>query len=109
MRTLHDNLDARRAELGYTIAQVHAKLALMGLKLSPSTVGHWFTGRGKPRKMEHLKALCEVLETSISVMAGEDPEFARNGFESTLLKEIRNMSPAQREAMLALIKANNGL
>lgn len=107
MRTLHENLEARRKELGMTIAKVHAKLALKGVNLSASTVGHWFNGRGKPREMDHLKALCEVLETSISEMAGEDPEFARNGFESTLLKEIRNMRQAQREAMLAMIKANN--
>jgi len=56
--------------------------------------------------MEHLKALCEVLETSISAMAGEDPEFAQNGFEAALLAEIRKMTPAQREAMLALIRAS---
>ena len=107
MRTLHENLEARRKELGMTISQVHAKLALKGVNVSASAVGHWFNGRGKPREMEHLKALCEVLESSISVMAGEDPEFARNGFESTLLKESRNMNPALREAVLAIIKANN--
>ena len=108
MRTLHENLDNRRLSLGLTIAQVHARLSVRGFSFNPSTVGHWFTGRGKPRKMEHLKALCEVLETSISEMAGEDPEFAQNGFESALLSEIRKMSPAQREAMLAMIRANNG-
>jgi transcriptional regulator with XRE-family HTH domain len=108
MRTLHENLELRKRELRLTIGQIHAKLALLGVNVSPSAVGHWFNGRGKPRDMDHLKALCEVLETSISVMAGEDPEFARNGFESTLLKESRNMNPAMREAVLAIIKANKG-
>lgn len=108
MRPLYVNLTVRRKELGLKIAEVHAKLTLLGHELSPSTVGHWFTKRGKPRNMEHLKALCQVLQTSISEMAGEDPEFAQNGFESTLLKESRGMSPAQREAILAIIKANKG-
>ena len=105
MRTLHENLAARRAALGLTIGDVHARLALKGVYLSASAVGHWFTGRGKPQKMEHLKALCEVLETSISEMAGEDPEFARNGQESVWLHDFRNMTPAQREAVLALVRS----
>ena len=108
MRPLYVNLNVRRKELGLTIAKIHEQLSLKGFELNPSTVGHWFTKRGKPREMEHLKALCEVLQTSISEMAGEDPEFAQNGFESTLLKESRTMSPAQREAILAIIKANKG-
>lgn len=58
--------------------------------------------------MDHLKALCEVLQTSISQMAGEDPEFAQDAFESVLLKEGRTLPASQREAVLALLRAMKG-
>lgn len=55
--------------------------------------------------MEHLKALCAVLETTISEMAGEDPQFAQNDFESLLLTESRSLAPEQREAVLAIVRS----
>ncbi len=109
MSALATNLDNRRRQLGLTLADVHADLSLKGVQVSPSTVGHWFTGERRPRQMEHLKALCEVLQTSISQMAGEDPEFAQDAFESVLLKEGRSLSVAQREAVLAMLHAMKAL
>ena len=104
MSELSDNLTNRKDELELSVPDVKTALELRGVKVAYSTLAAWFNGGRKPRKMDHLKALCEVLGTSISQMAGEDPEFAQNGFESTLLIESRSLPPAQREAVLALIR-----
>lgn len=105
MSELSDNLTSRRVALDLSVPQVVAALGLRGLTVAYSTVAAWFNGNRKPQKMDHLKLLCEVLQTSISEMAGEDPEFAQNSFESVLLKESRDLPPAQREAVLALIRS----
>lgn len=103
MSALSENLNRRRTELKLTVPDVTAELQRMGIEVAYSTVAAWFNGGRKPMAMDHLKALCAVLDTSISEMAGEDPEFAQNAFESTLLEESRALAPAQREAILAII------
>lgn len=103
MSTLSDNLNRRRLELKLSVPEVTAALQRLGTEVAYSTVAAWFNGGRKPREMEHLKALCVVLETTISEMAGEDPEFAQNAFEATLLEESRSLAPSQREAVLAII------
>lgn len=105
MSVLSQNLTDRLRDKRLKVADVVDELNRRGFNLAYSTVAAWFNGGRKPRKMEHLKALCEVLETSISEMAGEDPEFAQNAFESVLLQEGRRLAPAQREAILATIKS----
>ena len=105
MSLLSNNLKKRLAELNLNVPQVHKSLELLGIKVSYSAVAAWCNGGRRPREMEHLKALCTVLQTTISEMAGEDPEFARDSFESLLLIESRELDKAQREAVLAIVKS----
>ena len=103
MSALSDNLSKRRAELKLSVPDVTASLQRKGIEVAYSTVAAWFNGGRKPKDMEHLKALCAILDTSISEMAGEDPEFAQNAFEAKLLEETRGLDPVQREAIMAII------
>lgn len=105
MSILSQNLTTKREQLGLTVGAVVKELQRRGLVVGESTAYAWFNGGRKPRDMEHLKALCEVLQTSISEMAGEDPDFAQNAFESTLLSESRSLGDEQKEALLALMRS----
>ncbi|GAB2494116.1 hypothetical protein GCM10027266_09320 [Arenimonas alkanexedens] len=58
--------------------------------------------------MEHLKALCMVLETDLSALAGDEIEVANGKVEASVLRELRELSPAQREAVLALVRSMKG-
>lgn len=104
MSILSDNLSRQLASLKLGVPEVVAELNRRGHEVAYSTVAALFNGSRKPRKMEHLKALCEVLQTSISAMAGEDPDFAQDGFEKVLLAVARGLQTEQREAVLAIIK-----
>ena len=104
MSELSNNLFCRRVELGYSVPQVHKALGLIGVTVAESTVAAWFNGGRRPQDMQHLKALCKVLRTTISEMAGEDPEFAKNSLESALLAESREIDPSQLEAVLAIMR-----
>lgn len=105
MSIFSENLTARRAVLGLSVPDVTAALQRKGYEVAYPTVAAWFNGGRRPRSMEHLKALCAVLETTISEMAGEDPQFAQNDFESALLNESRGLAAEQREALLAIIRS----
>jgi len=103
MSILATNLTSRRVDLKLSVQDVTDALNRRGIDVAYSTVAAWFNGGRRPREMDHLKALCEELKTSISEMAGEDPAFAQNTFEAQLLEEARILAPMQQQAVLALI------
>lgn len=105
---LSDNLTNRREQLGLTVPEVHARLVRSGTEVAFSTVAGWFNGSRGVRSMEHLKALCKVLETDLNSLTGDDVEVAEGPEEVTLAREIRELRPAQREAVLALVRSMRG-
>lgn len=108
MSQLSSNLTARRDALGLTVPQVHAALTRAGTDVAESTVYGWFNGSRGIRKMEHLKALCAVLETDLNAMLGDEIEVAEGPVEATIVRELKDLQPAQREAVLALIRTMRG-
>lgn len=108
MSQLSDNLNARRDALGLTVPKVHAALLRAGIDVAESTVYGWFNGSRGVRKMEHLKALCAVLETDLSRMLGDEIEVAEGPLEAKIARELKTLQPAQREAVLALIRTMKG-
>lgn len=52
--------------------------------------------------MEHLKALCEVLDIRLSELVGES-DFAKDAKERLVLEAFREASPEQQELALALL------
>jgi transcriptional regulator with XRE-family HTH domain len=86
-----------------TYDQIAAQLQVLGVKVDGGAVGHWFTGRNKPG-VEELIALAKVMDTSISMLAGEDPQYAITGEQKLALEILSQMSPEQRQAFLAMGK-----
>lgn len=108
MTQLSDNLTARRDRLGMTVPEVHAAMNRLGFDVAFSTVAGWFNGNRGVRNMEHLKALCVVLQTDLNTLAGDEIEIADGKVEATVVRELREITPAQREAVLALIRSMKG-
>jgi transcriptional regulator with XRE-family HTH domain len=105
MSQLSDNLTSRRKQLGLEVADVHEALSRAGFDLAYSTVAGWLNGNRGVRKMEHLKALCAVLQTDLNTLAGDEVEVAEGKVESSVVREMRDLDPVQREAVLALVRS----
>ncbi len=100
MRPLHLKLhDARKAK-GMSIADVARAMP----EVSPSTVGHWFTGLRKPQ-LDNLRRLAEILEVSAAVLVADEPDYAHTAEEKLALQMMRGMTPELRQAMLAVMQA----
>jgi transcriptional regulator with XRE-family HTH domain len=107
MMRLHETLNARRIELGLTYEQVQERLdrypwpaGIAPPKLP--TVGHWFNGTRRPRNMQHLRGLCDVLDLSIDEAVKGAPNEAQTGVEQRMLDLLRSISDADGEMLLAM-------
>jgi transcriptional regulator with XRE-family HTH domain len=105
MSLLSDNLTLRRESLGLSVTDVHQALNRAGFPVAFSTVAGWFNGSRGVRKMEHLKALCAVLQTDLNTLAGDEVEVAEGKVEASVVREMRDLSETQREAVLALVRS----
>jgi len=107
MRPFHEVIDERRRQLGYTYEAVCGLLERYpwskGVK-APSlpTVGHWSNGIRRPRHMEHLRGLCEVLQLTIDEAAPGGQVSAITDTEAALLRIVRTLSDEQAQALLAV-------
>lgn len=106
MAAFNDNINARRLTLGLTYEEVFARMSERkysdGVKPpSLSAVGNWFNGQRRPRHMEHLVALCDVLQVSIDEVAAGSLEPVTDT-EVQMLKLMRKMGDAQSQALLAI-------
>lgn len=108
MSQLSDNLTARREALGLSVPQVHQELNRLGFPVAFSTVAGWFNGSRGVRKMEHLKALCGVLQTDLNALTGEEIEVAEGPIPASIVRELAELTPLQKEAVLATIRAMKG-
>lgn len=108
MTQLAANLTARREELNLSVPDVHAELNRRGFPVAFSTVAGWFNGNRGVRSMEHLKALCGILQTDLNTLAGDEVEIAEGPLDSTVIRELRGLTPTQREAVLALVRSMKG-
>lgn len=108
MMRLHEILNARRVKLGWTYEDVHERLERYPWthgKKPPalSTVGRYFNGRRRPRDMEHLKALLDILDISLDEAVKGAPGEAKTGMEQILLDRFRLVSAETQGAVVALL------
>ena len=75
-----------------------------GFKVAYSTVAGWFNGNRGVRSMEHLKALCAVLRTDLNALTDDEIEIAQDSGEAAFLRELRKLTPKQREAIVAIMR-----
>lgn len=108
MRQSHEILDARRRSLGLTYEDVHEKLEEYahrhGIKVPAiATVGHWFNGTRRPRGMEHLKALCDVLGLSVDEVVGQRPIQAQTDLQQVILSGLNELDEEQQQLVAAMV------
>jgi len=72
------------------------------LGVEKSTVGHWMTGRNKPR-IETIIKIAEKLGVTVSELTGEDKYFIVDETERATIDALREMDPAERAALVRLI------
>lgn len=99
------SLTARRESLGLSVSDVQSALNRRGFPVAFSTVAGWFNGNRGVRKMEHLKALCAVLQIDLNSLTGDETEVAEGPVDAAVVREVRQLSPDQREAVLALVRS----
>lgn len=103
------NLNARRESLGMEVKEVHAELNRRGIDVAYQTVAAWFNGnRGERWKVNELKALLDILQTDLKAMAGDEAELVDEPVQAQIVKEVRGLSAAQQQAVLAMVKAMTG-
>lgn len=105
MSQLARNLNSRRLHLGLTVPQVHEALARLGHVVAESTVYGWFNGSRSVRNLEHLRALCTVLETDLNALTEGEIEVVEGPVQAKIAREVADLEPAQQEAVLALIRS----
>lgn len=113
VQSLHQTINARRIEKGLTVEQVYD--LMLRYRWQPGvrppalpTVGHWFNGTRRPRNMEHLKALCQALDLTVDEAIGSASLEAQTAVEQRMLSILRDLEPAQAEALLVTGEAMRG-
>lgn len=100
MRPLAAKLTAARKAKGMTVTEVARQMP----EVARSTVGHWFTGERQPQ-MDNLKRLAQILEVSAASLVADEPDYASTAEEKIGLQLMREMTPEQRQALLAVMKS----
>lgn len=108
MSQLSRNLNALRKARGLTVEQVQDALARKGIPVAYSTVAGWFNGNRGVGSMEHLKALAAILETDMNGLTGDEAEVTEGPLETMVIRDLRALSPEQKEAVLGVIRTMKG-
>lgn len=99
------NLTSRRESLGLEVKDVAAELNRRGFDLAYTTVAGWFNGnRGERWKVKELRALLDILQTDLEAMAGDEASLIEEALPASIGREARNLSEAQQQAVLAMIR-----
>lgn len=99
MRPLHVRIQEAAASKGWTAAEVARQMP----EVAASTVGHWFTGRRQPQ-MDNLRRLAQILDVSAASLVADEPDYAHTTEERLGMQIMREMTPEQLEAYLAIGK-----
>ncbi len=105
MSQIARNLNALRDKLGLTVPDVHRALESRGVEVAESTVYSWFNGSRGVRKMEHLKALCAILQTDLNALGGDEIEVAEGAVPVTIARELSALDEASQQLVLALVRS----
>lgn len=105
MSQLARNLNTLRDALGMTVPDVHRALEARGVDVAESTVYSWFNGSRGVRKMQHLKALCAILQTDLNAIGGDEIEVTEGAVPVTIAREIAALDEASQQLVLALVRS----
>lgn len=111
MRQFAEIINSRRKDKELTVEGVYERLERYPWPkgVHPpalATVGHWFNGtRKRPRDMNHLRGLCDVLDLSIAEAMDEPSLEARTDLEQVILRGLRRIEPEDQELVAAMIQS----
>ena len=71
---------------------------------SLAVVGHWFNGTRRPRNMQHLRGLCDVLDLTLDEAVKGSPQEAKTGTEQAMLEAMRRLGDEDAEMLLAMAR-----
>ena len=97
MENILNKLDKLRKEKGFSIFKL---TELAGL--SENTIYNWYNKGSKPT-IEALKAVCDVLNVSLSYFFSETINESISAQEDELLTLFRALTPAQKELYIQLL------
>lgn len=109
MSKISENLTARRDALGLSNEDVVAGLASRGIDRAYSTVTSWFNGtRGSRWNMEELKALLDILQTTLDEITEGEVELIEDKLPAATAREMQGLSEEQQQAVLAIVRSMKG-
>lgn len=109
MSKISENLTARRDALGLRNDDVVAQLAARGIDRAYPTVTSWFNGtRGSRWNMEELKALLDILQTTLDEITEGEVELVEDKLPAATAREMQGLSEEQQQAVLAIVRSMKG-
>ena len=108
-KPLHTVFAEARDAKPWTNEELHERLLAYnwpdGVKPpAQATVGHWCNGTRRPRKVEHLAAMCHVLGLSLDEMTVQFEDEAKTAIEQQVIRSLRQLDSRQQEYVLATIE-----
>lgn len=91
-------IEELRKERGWSVNYL-----AMEAMLTQSTVNNLYSRRSEP-KLSTLRAICGAFGISLSDFFREEPT-AGDDAEEELMRRIRTLSPAQKDALLTILRA----
>src|SRR3546814_10396758 len=77
----------------------------MGVDVAKPTVYGWLNGNRGFQNMDHLEAVCKVLQTDITSIRRGDIEIAEEPKDVQLYRDIKKLDDEKREIVHALIRS----
>src|SRR3546814_4671509 len=77
----------------------------MGVDVTKTTVYGWLNGNRGFQNMDHLEAVCKVLQTDITSIRRGDIEIAEDPKDAQLYRDIKKLDDEKREIVHALIRS----
>lgn len=90
------------------VKDVHAALDRLGVGVAYSTVAGWFNGSRGVRDMQHLRALCDVLQTDMNTLTSGSIAVVEGKVPVQIQRELEGMTPEAQELVLAVIRNMRG-
>lgn len=109
MSRFPENITSRRNDLGMSVEDVVSALQARGHAVEYSTVAGWFNGsRGKRWKVDELKSLLDILQTTLPAMAGDEAELVEDAISAATAREMRDLPPEKQQLIYAMVKSMKG-
>ena len=89
----------RAKELGMSYQDIADRIGVQ-----KATVGHWMTGRNRPR-LEQIARIAAVLQTTVPALVADDAYYITDDTERAILDAVRQVPAEYRSQVVRLIGA----